>query len=241
MLSEIATILAIEMIRKSGVRAWEADTETRLAITAAALEMATALSGSEAAMASKFLLDEMDGTPAQICFADFAGDFSPTIDLRHASATDVECQLSLASVAATPAARQSAKVDLGALRATAYKVRCAFEIAATPTAGRVISLYWNPSQHATAGTANNGNCSGTDAAYTGYSSNLAASLPHLDFIGNFVVTAQAAGTVQIGVAGILVPAERYGSLVVVNDSGAALDSDDIQMHVVFDPLYIEGQ
>lgn len=240
MLSEIATILAIEMIRKSGVRAWETDTETRLAITAAALEMATALSGSEAAMASKFLLDEMDGTPAQICFADFAGDFSPTIDLRHASATDVECQLSLASVAATPAARQSAKVDLGAVRCP-YGVRAALEIAATPTAGRVVSFYWNPSQHATAGSGNVGNCSGSDAAYAGYSSNLAASLPHLDFIGNFVVTAQAAGTVQIGVCGILVPKHRYGSLVVVNDSGAAFDSDDIQMHVVFDPLYIEGQ
>ena len=87
-------------------------------------------------MANKVLIQELDGTPAQITFADFAGDFSPTAanDLRHASATDTEAQLSLASVA-DGAARQSAKVDLGENRAPEYQVRAAFEMAATPTAG----------------------------------------------------------------------------------------------------------
>jgi hypothetical protein len=193
-------------------------------------------------MTNKVLVDEFDGTPPQITFADFAGDFSPTAanDLRHASATDTEVQLSLASVA-DGAARQSAKVDLGAVRAEAYAVRAAFELAATPTAGDVIELYWAPSQHATAANGNPGAVSGSDAAYSGYSSNLAASVKQLVHIGDFVCTAQATSTVQVAEVGILCPTERYGSLVVKNESSAAFHSDDVECHVVFDPIYGEIQ
>lgn len=193
-------------------------------------------------MANKILVDEFDGTPAQITFADFAGDFSPTAanDLRHASATDTEVQLSLASLADT-AAWQSAKVDLDVVRAAAYKVRAAFELAATPAEGGLIELYWAPSQHATAATGNAANVSGSDATYTGYSSNLAASLKQLDRIGAFICTAQATSTVQVAEVAVFCPTERYGSLVVVNKSGAAFHSDDVECHVVFDPLYGEIQ
>lgn len=191
---------------------------------------------------SKILIDEFDGTPAQITFADFGADFSPTAanDLRHASATDTEVQLALASVA-NAAARQSAKFDFGALRGP-MQARCAFELAATPTAGNTISLYIGYSQHSTAATANPGNLSGSDAAYTGYSSNLAASLRHLDYIGDFVCTAQATATVQVGRGSrIFVPKERYGILVVYNNSGAAFHSDDVECHVVLDPVFYQGQ
>lgn len=193
-------------------------------------------------MANKVLRDEFDGIPAQITFADFGTDFSPTAanDLRHASAVDTEVQLDLTSLADT-AARQSAKVDLGAIRAPAYLVRCAFELAATPTAGEVIELYWGPSQHSTAGTGNPANLSGSDAAYSGYSSNLAASVKQLLFIGNFICTVQVTTTVQVGVAGILVPTARYGILVVKDESGAAFHSDAVESHVVFDPIYDEIQ
>ena len=193
-------------------------------------------------MANKFLVTEIDGTPPSITFADVGTDFSPTTanDLRHASAVDTECQLSLASVA-DGAARQSAKVDLSADRAEYYHVRCAFELAATPTAGDIIELYWAPSQHATAANGNPGAVSGSDAAYSGYSSSLAASVKQLIFIGAFICTAQATTTVQVGEVGIFSPPERYGSLVVKNESGAAFHSDDVESHVVFDPIIPESQ
>lgn len=242
--AEIATKIIVELIRKSGVRAWETDLETRQAIAQAALDMASVLGAEGVAKMSKILLDEFDGTPAQITFAD-ATDFfggSPTAanDLRHGSAADVECNIDLTGLA-NAAGRQSNKVDLGAIRAPAYGVRAAFEIAATPTAGAVISLYWAPSASGTAGTGNPGAVVGADGAYAGYSSNLTASLKQLDFIGNFICTAQASTTVQIGEAGVLVPKERYGTLIVVNNSGAALHSDAAEINIVFDPVYLEAQ
>ena len=182
----------------------------------------------------------MDGTPKQICFCDAGGDFSPTAanDLRKATPT--EAQLSLASVA-DAAARQSTKVDLGEVRSPLYKVRAAFELAATPVAGDIIELYWAPSPSGTAGVANAANVTGADAAYAGYSANLAASVLQLDLIGVFVCTAQATGTVQVAECGLFSPSERYGSLVVKNESGAAFHSDDVECHVVLDPVFEQGQ
>jgi len=170
----------------------------------------------------------------QICFADHAGDFSPAAASSLEQGTPTDCQLSLASVA-DGAARQSAKADLGVNRAKVYSVVAAFELAATPTAGDIIELYWAPSPDPTAANGNPGGISGSDAAYTGYSSNLADSVKQLIYIGAFVCTAQATGTVQIGFVGLLVPPERYGSLVVKNESNAAFHSDDVECHVVMNP------
>lgn len=190
-------------------------------------------------MANKILNTPMDGTPEQICFADHAGDFSPTAANNLQESTPTTCQLSLASVADT-AARQSAKVDLGADFAEEYDVRAAFELAATPTAGEVIELYWAPSNSATAGTANPGSASGSDAAYTGYGT-LSAAVKQLMRIGTFVCTANATTTVQVAYCGRFRPGHRYGSLVVKNESGAAFHSDDVECHVVFDPVIPEVQ
>lgn len=141
---------------------------------------------------------------------------------------------------ANNAARQSAKIDLGALRAARYVVRADVELAATPTAGNVIELWWNPSSSGTAGTDNRANASGTDAAYSGYSSNLDASLPQLQPIGVLVCTAQATSTVQKGVVSEdFRPLHRYGSLIVVNRSGAAFHSS--ASNVVFTLTPIEDE
>lgn len=195
-------------------------------------------------MVAKILVTEQDGTPKQIVFADHATDFSPTAanDLRISTdgSNETDVQLDLTSVADT-AARQSAKVDLGANRAALYSIRAAFELAATPTAGEVIELYWAPSHSATAGTGNPANTSGSDAAYTGYSSNLSDSVKQLERIGTFVCTAQATTTVQVAECGIFSPTERYGSLIVKNESGAAFHSDAVESHIVFDPIVDESQ
>ena len=146
-----------------------------------------------------------------------------------------DAAITLTSVA-NNAARQAAKLDLGATRAAAYNVSADFEIAATPTAGATIELWWAPSSSATAGTDNPGGIGGTDSAYTGYSSNLAASVVQLQFIGNFVCTAQATATVQKAFVGVLCPTMRYGTLVVYNKSGAALHSSATNMQIVLTPI-----
>lgn len=190
---------------------------------------------------SKTLLTEMDGTPKSIAFK--SSSYSPTAanDLRDSTSGNItNVTISMASVA-NAAARQSAKGDLGATRPLLYNVRMAVELAATPTAGNTIDLYWAPSQSSTAGTGNPGNVSGSDGAYSGYSSNLTATLPQLLFIGSFVCTAQATTTIQVGRVGTFMPTERYGSLVVVNNSGASIHSDDQEFLVVFDPIVPQGQ
>lgn len=182
-------------------------------------------------------------TGTQIVFADHAGDFSPTAayDLQQGTPTDVE--LALASVA-NDAARQSDKTDLGATRAAKYTCMAAIEFAASGlTAGEIVEFYWAPSPESTgsAGNANPGGVSGSDSAYAGYSANLDASLKQLDYFGSLVVTGQATTDVQVAFVGELVPTERYGTLVLVNRSGAAIHTDDVECHVVLTPVIDEVQ
>ena len=144
-------------------------------------------------------------------------------------------------LAGKDAARQGVKADLGENRALEYLVRAAFEFAATPTAGQTVELFWAPSHKVTPGSGNPANVTGADAAYAGYSSNLDDSLKQLEFIGAFVVTVQVAAVVQVGEIAVFAPGERYGSLVIVNRSGAVFHSDDVESHVVFDPIVPESQ
>lgn len=143
--------------------------------------------------------------------------------------------LTMTSVANT-AARQSDKCDFGATRAPRYAVFAEVELAATPTAGAVIELFLGPSSSATAGTDNLAGLSGSDAAYTGYSSNLDASVQQLIRIGDFVCTAQATSTVQKGFVGYTTIPQRYASLVVYNRSGAAFHSSASNVVFRFVPL-----
>lgn len=235
--AEIALALAIEMMRKSGVREWEQDGSEgptiRQKISEAAVEMAAFIwFNTEGYMALPDNILVQTGTA--IVFADTTDHAPGATAANNLGARTA--QIDLTSVA-DGAARQSDKVDLGATRAEVYEVKAAFEIAATPTAGDVIALYWAPSNSGTAGQDNPANVTGADAAYAGYSANMAASLLQLQFIGDFVCTAQATGTVQVAqVSASFRPAGRYGSLVVRNESGAALHSDAVEMSVRLLPL-----
>lgn len=186
----------------------------------------------------------MDGTPEQIVLADHATDFSPTAanDLRITSdgSFELDVQLDLTSLA-DGSARQSAKWDFGSKWCQQYLVRAAFELAATPTAGDLIELYFAWSQSSTAGTANPGSLSGSDAAYTGYSTNLAAAVKHLVGPYPFICTADATTTVQVGIVGTIYPKGRYGLCVVKNESNAAFHSDAVEHHIVIDPVIPELQ
>lgn len=133
--------------------------------------------------------------------------------------------------------RQSTKADFGALRAARYLVELEIEMAATPTSGNRFTLWLNPSSSSTAGTDNKGGCSGSDASYSGYSSNAAASVLHLLYIEDFIVTAQATSTVQKIAARAFVEVPlRYGSIVLLNSAGSAVHSSDTNCLVRFTPI-----
>lgn len=193
-------------------------------------------------MANKILRTPMDGTPEQLSFANHAGDFNPTAAniLEVATPTDVELVLlNLADAAAA----QSAKGDLGAKWAAQYVCTACIEMqVAAADAGSAVDFYWNASGITTAGTGNMGATSGAAAAYTGYSADLADSLKQLIYIGSMVMTDDAVDSAQIGFVGILSPPHRWGSLVVVNNTGQTIcDTDDIEAHVVLSPIVDEVQ
>lgn len=179
-------------------------------------------------MANEVLLKQ--GTAVVLAdVTDYAGDGGTRTD-----------QIDLTSIA-NNAARQSAKVDLGALRAPRHAVTGAMEVDVAPASGTVIELYWGPSTHATAATANPGGLSGSDAAYSGTSGDsLDDSLKQLDFIGAIVCTSDADPALQIQTF-VYSPTTRYGCLVVYNKSGQAFVADAIEMFVTFTPLIDEIQ
>lgn len=169
--------------------------------------------------------------------------FSPADDgTNYTIGTPTDVALTLASLA-DGAGRQSAKADLGATRARAYEVLAAIDFTGeTPTTGEVVQFYWAPSTSGTAGNGNVAGNSGGDAACPDGalgSITLAEFLKQCQFIGNLVVHDGA--VVQNGFAGVLCPTSRYGQLIVVNESGDALEADNVESHVVFNPIVDEVQ
>jgi len=193
-------------------------------------------------MANKVLLQEMDDTPPQICFANFTGDFNPTAgnDLRKGANTEVE--LALLDVA-DGTARQSAKVDLGVHFAERYAVVACIEMqVAAATKVHEIEFFWNASASSVAATGNMGATSGADGAYAGYSADLVEAVRQLIYIGSLVMTDDAVDSIQIGYVGDLYPPHRYGSLIVKNECSQTIcDTDDIEAHVVLNPIIPEIQ
>lgn len=261
---EMRTAVLAELIRKSGVREWQ-DDAAREGITRAAVQIAdflltapnaawsptqpsggtTSGTGSPSMTTRKILLPEQDGAPKQIAFFTPTGTFTAINDMRNATSgnrTDVALTLNglVNSSSASTGARQSAKVDLGAVRAPLYAVLAALSWQATPTAGNVLEMWWSPSSMATASDGNCGQANGTDSGYTGYSSNIAQSLVHCMFLGEFVVGVAGTG-IQMARVGTFQPPERYGSLIVWNKGGSALTASNNEMHIVFDPIFPQGQ
>lgn len=160
---------------------------------------------------------------------------SGTAKVFKASAGDAA--ITLASLASTKA-RQSVKLDLGATRADEYAVLAEIESGAVaPVAGTTVELWWSASPSATAGTQNPGGASGTDAAYK--DAEEAEWKKQLAFIGSIVCTNDAATVHRQEF--LFRPTERYGSLIVVNLSGQALETDDNEHKVTFRPRIQEVQ
>lgn len=147
-----------------------------------------------------------------------------------------DAAMTMASLA-NNAARQCVKLNLGANRAPAYRLVTEHEYAATPTAGAETEYYGGWSNSATAGTDNPGGLSGTDAAYTGQSSNLDASCRQLAYLGSAVNNGIPTATgFQRTEVGIVIPRGRYLCLAVYNKSGAAFHSSDTNQAIYLIPI-----
>ncbi len=193
-------------------------------------------------MPDKVLLTEMDGTPEQIAFANFAGDFSPSTNNDLRVSTPITVELVLLNLL-NAAAAQSAIVDLGVNFAERYSCDGLIEMqVAAADDGEVVEAWWASSPSGTAAVANKGAVSGVASAYTGYSADLATAIKQLTFIGNMTMTDDTVDSAQIGEFGELYPTHRFGSLVIRNLSGQTIcDTDDIEAHIVLNPVIPEIQ
>ena len=211
----------LALVAKSGVREWE-NPESNQALWLAAIDAADGLLGiteEESNMALPDYFKVSEGTAKTI---------------RNSGGTAAITLASLANGNGTSAGgRQSATLDMGANWAQRWRLECNFELAATPTTGNAVNLFgsWN-----SATGAGDGNTSGSDAAYTGYSNNIDAATRQLEFLGAHICTAQATATVQKSLVGVIFPKGRYLNLVVDNRSGAAFHSTDTNQVITFTPL-----
>ena len=212
----------LALIAKSGVREWEEPPEIRAAIWLAAIDAADGLLGitdEESNMALPDFFKIKNGTAKT---------------LKSSSGTAAITLASLANGNGTSAGgRQAATLDLGEYWAQRWRVNAAFELAATPTAGNAINLF---ASYVDASGAGDGNTSGSDAAYTGYSNNIDAATKQLEFLGAHICTAQATATVQKSLIGVIFPKGRYLNVVVDNRAGSAFHSSDANCVITFTPL-----
>jgi hypothetical protein len=212
--NEMLTQIALALISKSGVREW-IEPEVQTAIAQAAANIVNEM----LSMALPDYLRTSTGT---------------ALTLQNSGGTAAITLASLANGNGTSTGgRQSATLDFGASWAREWRVEFDFELAATPTAGNAINLFasW---QDATG--AGDGNTSGSDAAYTGYSNNIDAATRQLELLGAAVVTGQATSTVQRALVGVIRPKARYANIVVDNRSGAAFHSTNTNQVIRFVPL-----
>lgn len=162
---------------------------------------------------------------------------STDFDNNPAADTD---QIDLTSLA-DAGARQSDKIDFGVVRAVSYNVACSFEVDVAPVSGTIISIYFAPSISGTAANENPGGVVGSDGAYTGTAGDgLLDSIKQLDFIGSVICTSDTDPVMQ-NQNFIYAPHTRYGTLVVLNQSGQAFVADAVHHYVIFEPIIDEVQ
>lgn len=210
----------LALVAKSGVREWETP-ESNQALWLAAIDAADGLlgitEGNEMSVLGTFYNSE--GTAKVI--RNSGGDAAITF-------------ASLANGNGTSAGgRQAVTLDLGAKWDRPHRLEANFELAATPTAGNAINLFGS---WASASGAGQGNTSGSDAAYTGYSNNIDAATKQLDFLGAHICTAQATTTQQRSLVGMVYPKGRYLNMVVDNRSGAAFHSTETNQYITLTPI-----
>lgn len=154
-------------------------------------------------------------------------------------------QITLAALA-VGAARQGEKADLDRGVVTdrmpqRWAVTPRIEMDVAPANGKTVDLYWSSSLSATPATANDGACTGADAAYAGSAgSTLAETLQQLQYIGSLTLTNDADTIIQQTTFICTFPTQ-WGMPVVVNNSDQAFEGDDVEMSITLIPLEDEAQ
>jgi len=162
-------------------------------------------------------------------------------DLENTDTVPTAVQLDLGGTVTTQLARQSTKADLGAVHSAQYGVTASIEFATAPVTGETVDFYWSPSHSGTAGKGNMAQTTGVDGAYSGGAATLAEGLAQLIFIGSLVCTADATTFIQTAFIGVFSPPDRYGNLVVHNNTSDDYHSDAVEMAVAFDPIVSDIQ
>jgi len=167
-----------------------------------------------------------------------ASGFSPAdIGTNYTRGTPADVLLTLSAIA-DDAGRQSSKADFGANRHLAYSCMAAVDFTGeTPVQNTSVEFYWAPSISTTAANGNIAGNSGLDAA-AGDGATVALDID--DFLAQCIPIGSLSIPdgigVQAGFVGILYPPERYGQMVVVNRSGDAFEADNVEAHVVLNPI-----
>lgn len=131
---------------------------------------------------------------------------------------------------ASGSARESTKLDLGAIFARRWKVTFETKLNAAGTNGTEIELYTNESSSSAAGTDNNGGATGTDAAFSNSS-----ELKHQWAAVGSLAVSNAAGTNLQRQSFYYTPVSRYQSMLVVNNSGVAFSGTATDTIITWTP------
>lgn len=165
-----------------------------------------------------------------------SASYSPTAinDIDPAGSTTVD--LTLSSIVAG-AAKHSDQFDFGEPRGQRYSLKAAIEWFAAVTSGGTVDFYMVYSNNATVTDGLTGRefTDGVDGAVVTTNATVAEFVAQLHYVGSFVNNGYAG--VQIADCGIFSPRDRYGSLVVVNNTDATLcGTDDIESCIVMSEL-----
>ena len=157
-------------------------------------------------------------------------------DLENTDTAPTAVQLDLGGSVTANTARQATKADLGATYGPAFSVTMSLEFATAPVSGESVDVYWSPSHSGTAGKGNMGYTTGVDGVYAGGVATLVEGLSQLIYIGSMICSADATATVQTAYLGVFSPPDRYGNLVVHNNTSDDYHSDAVEMAIAFEPI-----
>lgn len=167
-----------------------------------------------------------------------SSSYSPTAinDIDPAGSTTVDLTMGLTSGIAIGGAMNSDQVDLGALRGAQFSVQAALEWFVAIAAGGSVNMYWSYSNNSVVTDGNMGNPDGADGDYTGDGGGtVAESVRQMQWIGAFKTTDLQG--VQKSHVGIFSPKDRYGQIIIVNNTSAIVcGTDDIESAIVMSEI-----
>ncbi len=141
---------------------------------------------------------------------------------------------------ADQAAVNSDQVDLGVNHPTLFTVAATLEWFAAVTAGKTVDFYWSASSEAGATEGNPGESDGVDGLYapTGFTDD--EGVKQMTYIGSHINNGNQ--DTQTAFIAVFSPFQRYGQLVMFNNSGATLcGTDDIESSVLMTGIVNEIQ